>query len=383
MSKYSLIKVAIVSVLLYHCCSFAQSPKSSMSVNDLYAAAKAAEADGDIDSAIHDYQKILHISPGLAAAYNNLGSLYYDAGQYLKAVETLQEGLRWDPRMATSHAVLGSAYLALGRAGDAISQFIAAVRTNPGDKRSEDLLEQALIEKDEYAQAADRIRNRLKASPDDQDAWYRLGKVYLHLSQGAFSKAEQIAPNSPIAHELHGEMQENLGDYAAAQREYEIAVKEAPDKPGTHEHLGNTLWIQALWPNAQKEFEAELTNDSNNCRAHWKLADCMLNEGKDAEAALSHLNTAVQRCPSLMAARVDRARALIKLQRDSEGLPDLLMAEGKNPDEPTIHFLLAKVYQADGQESKAESERELFGKLVDKNKRIPTVNPPSPTVAQP
>ena len=53
-----------------------------------------------------------------------------------------------------------------------------------------------------------------------------------------------------------------------------------------------------------------------------------------------------------MQARVDRARALIKLGKQNDALPDLLMAEQESPNEPSIHFLLSQVYKADGKDGR-------------------------------
>src|SRR5690349_16351766 len=45
-------------------------------VQSLYADAKAAQAQGDLTTAAVKYESILRADPGLAPAYNNLGSLY-------------------------------------------------------------------------------------------------------------------------------------------------------------------------------------------------------------------------------------------------------------------------------------------------------------------
>ncbi len=363
--------------------AIAQTTPVSVSVEGLYAAAKEAEAHNDTDGSIRRYQEILRLEPSLAPAYNNLGSIYYDAGQYRKAIEVLLAGLRRDPKMASSHAILGSAYLAVGESRKAIEQFSLAVKENPSDARSEDLLEQTLISEQEYPAAAERLRARVSRSPGDQDAWYRLGNVYLQMSQDALSRAEKINPDSPVAHELQGELQENLRNLNAAQQEYELAVKEAPDKPGTHEHLGNIFWIQDLWPQAEVEYRAELVNDGANCRVQWKLADSILNANESQEEAMKFLETAVARCPDLMQARVDRARALVGLGRAPEALDDLLLAEKADADEPTIHFLLEKVYRAEGKNAEATAEREAFGMLIEKGKRIPNSAGSSENIASP
>jgi predicted Zn-dependent protease len=78
-----------------------------------------------------------------------------------------------------------------------------------------------------------------------------------------------------------------------------------------------------------------------------------------------------------MQARVERARALVQLQRTAEGLDDLLLAKKENPEEPEIHFLLAKVYRARGLSAEAAEEMRLFGILADKNKHIPNIDAPT------
>jgi predicted Zn-dependent protease len=133
--------------------------------------------------------------------------------------------------------------------------------------------------------------------------------------------------------------------------------------PGTHMHMGDAYWYIGKWQSAQTEFKAELTNDPNNCMAHWRLANSMLEANDSSEEALSESNASLKRCPTLMQARVDRARALVRLNRQPEALPDLLMAEKDSPSEPTIHFLLANVYRTQGKSVEAQEEMRTYGKL--------------------
>jgi predicted Zn-dependent protease len=129
-------------------------------------------------------------------------------------------------------------------------------------------------------------------------------------------------------------------------------------------HLANAYWLIGKWESAQTEFEAELKNDPNNCTAYWKIGNSMLEANDPSEDALSELNQAIERCPTLMQARVDRARALIRLGKHKDALPDLLMAEKDNPAEPTIHFLLASVYRAQGATSEAQQEMQTYSRLL-------------------
>jgi predicted Zn-dependent protease len=127
--------------------------------------------------------------------------------------------------------------------------------------------------------------------------------------------------------------------------------------------MGNTFWVTGKWESAESEFTTELKNNPNNCTARWKLANATLEANASASDALSGLNQAIERCPTLMQARVDRARAMIKLGRQKEALPDLLMAEQENPKEPSIHFLLSQVYKADGRTAEAHQELRTYADL--------------------
>lgn len=362
---YILLAIFIAGTLI----ASTQQPKAP-SVETLYAQAQNAQQRGNLDDAIAAYKELIKLYPQTAAAYNNLGSLFYDSGDYKQAIETVQAGLRLDRNMASSHAILGSAYRATGDLRQAAAEFKVALQKNPKDERSEENLVETLTELKEYPAAAALLRAKVEKEPNNQDAWRQLGDIYLVMSQDAHAKVLAIDPNSAIALDLLGEIQEGMGNYQNAQAKYEEAVRKDPDKPGTHEHLGNILWVQGLWSQAEKEFRAELGNNPSDCRAQWKLGNTILNESGDSTDALHVLSQAIQSCPTLMTARVDRARALIDGGHAEEALADLKLAEQATPDEAQIHFLLAKVYRSEGRASDAAVEMQVFGKLTDRGKHL-------------
>src|SRR5579864_2921060 len=76
-------------------------------VQKLYAEARAAKQRGDNAAAIDKYQAMIKLAPHLAAAYNNLGMLYFDAHDYTRAAKILEHGLQIDPSMPGAKAMLG------------------------------------------------------------------------------------------------------------------------------------------------------------------------------------------------------------------------------------------------------------------------------------
>jgi tetratricopeptide (TPR) repeat protein len=332
-------------------------------VQALYAQAKAAQQRGDDAEAIEKYRAMLKLAPHLAPAYNNLGMLYFNEHDYEHAAQVLKHGLDLNPDMPTATALLGMSYHEIGDHAQAEPLLEAAVRANPNDDHLQMALARDLVDLGKYEAATPYLRGYLERNPKDQQAWYLLGKTYLQLSEDALGKINQIDPNSVTAHVVAGEIDESMHNYDGALVEYKKAADLAPQQPGTHEHMGNTFWVTGKWESAQTEFNAELKNNPNNCTARWKLANATLEANGSAEEALSGLNQAIERCPRLMQARVDRARALIKLGRPKEALPDLLMAEQESPKEPSIHFLLSQVYKADGKTAEAHQELRTYADL--------------------
>jgi predicted Zn-dependent protease len=239
----------------------------------------------------------------------------------------------------------------------------AAVRANPKDDHAEMMLAHAFIKLSKYDEATQSLNHFLSRNPKDQEAWYLLGKTYLQMSEDALKKINEIDPNSVVAHEITGEIDESMHNYDSALVEYKKAVDLAPQQPDTHMHMGNAYWLIGKWDSAQTEFKAELAIDPNNCNAQWKLANAMLEANDSNEEALSQLNQSIDRCPTLMQARVDRARALIRLGKHKDAFPDLIMAEKDSPSEPTIHFLLASVYRVEGRSADAQLEMQTYSRL--------------------
>ena len=128
-------------------------------------------------------------------------------------------------------------------------------------------------------------------------------------------------------------------------------------------HMANAYWLIGKWSSAETEFKAELAIDPNNCSAHWKLANSILEANDSNDEALAELDQSIRLCPTLMQARVDRARALIRLGRHAEALPELQLAVAESPNEPTIHFLLASVYRVQAKGSEAQQEMQLYREL--------------------
>lgn len=336
----------------------------SPDVQALYQHARTAQAADDNTSAVADYLKIIHLDPALGAAYNNLGRLYYNMGRYTDAVPVLVRGLRIDPSMHPAEIILGASYYQIGSFDKAIGVLEAALKALPEDRFARITLVHALVEQNKLEEAVHQLQQLTNRNSKDQEAWYLLGKLQLQLSQQAFERVHAIDPNSPLSHELSGEIMESMKNTPGAIAEYKKALEVAPSDVGAMEHLANAYWTAGEWEQARDSFARILQTDPNNCLAHWKLANSLDELNMPPVDALKQVDAALAACPSLSQARVEKAKILLRLGRPAESVPELLNAEKSVPDEPSIQILLAKAYKALGDSSHAAQADAKFKQLL-------------------
>jgi tetratricopeptide (TPR) repeat protein len=340
-------------------------------VQQLYTEAKSAQLQGDLAGASAKYERLLQIAPSLGAAYNNLGALYLQQREYKKAAAVLEKGLKLDPKMTSASALLGISLYEMGDYANARRNLEAALRANRKDDKAELFLSNDLIKLGEFDAAATHLRQLSQRQPQNQEIWYLLGKVHMKLSEQALSKLNAIDPDSAYSHQIAGEVMEGMKNFDGAILEYRKAVGLAPQQPGTHYMLGNAYWSIQMWDLAAEQFRAELANDPANCNAQWKLGNIVLEQHQDPSEALAQFEQALSICPSLAAARLERGRALMRLERNEEAVPDLEAAEKSDPSDPNTHFLLAQALRATGKTREAQAEMQIFSKL-EENARAKT-----------
>lgn len=334
-------------------------------VQELYGQAKTAQSQGDMATAIAKYEEILRVAPQLGPAYNNLGALYFRQRDYRKAVAVLEAGLKISPAMPSASALLGISLFEMGEFGKARPRLEAALRANAADSNAEMYLVHDLTKLGDYEAAETHLRQLAGREPKNQEVWYLLAKIHMQLSEQDLAKMNAIDPDSVLAHELSGEMMEAMNNYDGALVELKKAVEMAPQRPGTHYKLGDAYYSLSQWDSATEQFQAELSVDPANCTARWKIGAIVLQKNGNPEEALTDIDRALSTCPGLTDAKPDRARALIKLNRNAEAATDLEAAAKADPAEPSTHFLLAKVYRALGRVQEAQAEMQTFSKLEE------------------
>ena len=337
----------------------AQSP----AVQQLYQKAHTDQEAGRDDQAIADYRELLRLDPSIPAAYNNLGRLLFNLGRFPEAIATLRQGLVIDPTLAPANVMLGAAYFRLGQAQDALAPLQAGVEALPRDRFARLTLARVLLSLKRPPDAVVQLNALLASDPKDQEAWYLLGKVHLELSQQAFTEVQDIDPNTPLAHELAGEIMESMQNTPGAIDAYKQALAASPDDAGALDHLANVYWNTGDWAHARQQFAILVAKQPGNCFGHWQLANSLDELGEAPESAMAEVNRALELCPALPQAHAERARLLLRMKQPAQALADLGIAEKAAPDEPSVQQLFAQAYHALGDQVHAKLAEQRFQQL--------------------
>lgn len=83
------------------------------------------------DEAMAAYHKVLEIDPNFAPAHINLGTIHYNAQDYLKAEHHYRKAIECDPRYALAYFDLGNVLDETGRIPDAIQSYKTALTLAP------------------------------------------------------------------------------------------------------------------------------------------------------------------------------------------------------------------------------------------------------------
>jgi len=113
--------------------SFPRRPDSGsqLGVQDRFLAAVQAEERGDKQRAIALYEEILEIDSGYAAAYINLGTIYFHMRQFGRAEELYRRATEVDPGYVLAFFDLGNVLDELERPDESIAAYRRAVALSP------------------------------------------------------------------------------------------------------------------------------------------------------------------------------------------------------------------------------------------------------------
>jgi tetratricopeptide (TPR) repeat protein len=349
------------------------------------------------EEAAEEFQSELAIDPACPQAHLRLVAYYQMSAKPEKARPHLEYLARLKPRdlsltrglqpaTAASEQQTSSSRLAVGRpdlkvslthyAKGEMAPAIANVRlhlkSNQNDVEARRLLIRCLLVDEQSQSAVSELQELLKLRPDDSEATYLLAKSLEVLSSQVIQKMVTLEPDSYRVRLLRGEAHEKSvrREYAEALAEYLEAMKLRPQTPGVSFAVGRILWKMNRFDEAISYLEKELALNPHHGLANYYSGNIFLSRVEN-ERALVFLDAALQAQPGLIQAHRDRGRALANLKRYDEAIRAFQKVAEANPEDSSIHALMATAYRAAGLLEDAKRSALTAQQISEKRRRMP------------
>jgi len=222
--------------------------------------ANALQAEGDLEGAVATNQQAIVLAPERAILHSNLGSLLWLQGKIEPAIAAYEHAITLQPDLWLAHFNLGKAYAAQGRFAESEAAFQMALRLKPDQPDIQLECGQLYHRYGFVPRALACYKAALRLAPSAQ-AYNALGAALqdwgnIDLARPAYHRALALKPDFNLPHFNLAQLQENLGDLAAAGRHYQQALAATPDSARLRLLLETVRRKQADWSDYPARLDA-------------------------------------------------------------------------------------------------------------------------------
>jgi tetratricopeptide (TPR) repeat protein len=330
--------------------------------SDLRQTAISLEQQGKTAEAASVWEALSQAEPSNPEPFAHLGLLEARQQHYAPAIRFYRKALALAPAMPGLQLNLGLALFKNGDYRQALQSFAPIIESQPNDQRLNILVGMSHYGLGEYAKAAPFLMHASDRDPSNLTLLLTLAHSCLLSSQypcvlDAYHRLVAQNAESAEADMLVGEALDEMKDPIGAMREFRAAVVANPKEPNVHFGLGYLLWTKGQYPEASKEFQAELDNDPHHLQASLYLADSEMQMGQ-MENARPLLEKLVEINPENSKGHLDLGIVYAADGSNQKALDELQSAIRLAPNEVNAHYRLARLYKTMGQRTEAAAEFE-------------------------
>lgn len=283
-----------------------------------------AHKAGRLNEAAAGYQQVLAADARHADANHLFGMLFYQQGQFGKAIELIRRAIA-SKADADFLAHLGAVHMAAGQPQQAEQAYLQAIAhdpATPGVHYNLGVLYQGL---QRPADAVAAYRGELALTPDDADSLYNLAGVLMAEGDlaGAITCCREMVtrlPNDWRGHAALGDALVRQGSSEAAEAALQQAIRLAPQQPGPCILLGGLYWDLRRWDDGAAMFERAAALNPAAADAWIKLAGMQV-EREAFDLVLAPLQQGLARAPQHVDAHVIGADVYMRQGRFGEAEP--------------------------------------------------------------
>jgi tetratricopeptide (TPR) repeat protein len=302
-------------------------------------AATAADKAGDYPTAAKLFQNFLDkVKPAQMNPQANsevrtrLATIYFLLHEYRESLRTVTPLTSAKgssvPVPQQAWMVQGLDELELNQLTEAIRALREALKLNPASGTARLALGDALAREGNLTAAVDQYKEQLRRTPNEVEAWYKLGLAYTFLTKQTSAGFWERYPDDPVGQQLKAEGSISRAAYPEALRTLFAMLKQDTPPAGLYADLGTALLDLGFPQTAEPQFQKELKRDPHSPDALWGLSAVMALRG-DWDGARENLRSLAESNPQ-------------ELSRLFESSPPILLRQAIQQKQITIPIQFAQ-----------------------------------------
>jgi tetratricopeptide (TPR) repeat protein len=352
-------------------CLFAQTADQA-ALERYYGEGEKALAERRYAEAATAFEKLLQLDPRIAEVHARLGLVYFQQGQFVKAVPALRQAQKLKPGLPNIDVLLAMSLSGAGEYKEALPGLEKGFRQSADQalKRMSGLqLQRAYTGLGRDAEAVEVALALSRLYADDPEVLYHASRLFANYAYLTLQQLSRAAPESLWRRLAAAEAHESQGNQELAIAAYREVLRLDPGRPGIHYRLGRVLLrAQERQEEALKEFEQELAIDPTNANAAYEAGEIHRRANRLDKAA-QLFGAAIAHDAAFEEARIGLGKVLIAQGKPEAALEHLRRAVTLNARNEVAHYLLSRVHRALGNTAEQQKEMAEFQRLRNLRER--------------
>ena len=305
------------------------------------------------DLSVQAFNDLVKIAPESGYVLALLGEVKTKDRQYTAALYAYREAAKRTPNLHGVHAAMADIYRALGKQDQASAEEAQEQKLGAPNCGAEKL-------ECDYAAGhfEEVVKNAtLKETPA---TLYWLTRAYDALARQSFTELGEL-PDSPELHEVKAQILSDHGQYRDSAAEWRTVLKFSPANRDAQHELATALYLSHDFQANLPELQQFLKGEPDSANLNFFVGDSLL-QTEQLEQALPYLETAVKLDPKLLPAQASLGLCYGRLGNAQKAIPHLKQALELDKD-GSLHYQLARAYQATGQPALAKAMMEKYQQL--------------------
>jgi len=304
--------------------------------------------DGDYGRALIEFQQALARDPDMTEARFNIARAFLELGELDRSLEEFRSLSVLEPDNPQPYLYIADIYRKQDRKDLAVSEYIKAIKLNPNDAQVRCQLAFLYSQQGFLPQAINEYRSALLVDNENMEAHQQLGFIFAGLEQieeaiREFEWVIKLDPGNQQAFKWLGTLYSKRKRYSQAEKAYTMALSINPADAGIHAQLGDIYEKQNKEEMAFQTLFRAVSIDQGNIDARAQLAQMYLKHNQP-HMAVKELEAIVTHHPRDVVVHQQLGELYLKLNRVDEALDHFEKTVSLAPQSADIHNKLGRLY---------------------------------------